>query len=540
MRPEHLHLNSSFSIYSSNRFLFFLASLITFVTGYAVVKESIPLLALLALIPAAAAGLYLLVNEPVWYWLLLLSAPLNDYLGVPLKFINLRLFILLSLIGYARFFWDLIQSDRGRSFNITRTYFWFFLLGLLIIFSKIMTIVTIEIFPPGMGRSFPLKYTIIASLLFALMVIFTVSIKTRSRLVLSFKVWIHLANVIALIAFLQILISNTTSLEYVWHRDISPIGRPYSVFREPDVLGSFSAAALMMLIPIWVSDLRGVFSRRYLWITFLIQSALILLAMVRASWIALLIALFLYVIAMAKTRHIEKIRNYFNVTVLTCLFGIMSLVILAPNAVAKIGDRIASLATPTEESASEYRMRELKQMVIHAWPFYGSRLDTSLLLFGHGDLSWSYWGPYLLGDAYDQDADKHASSSGVLVHPGFSMPLTIWHDNGVVGLLLNFIFYTSLIVFFYQSLKRTRNEIAQVFLMSTFFPIIVLLVCFIFSYDPISPFFFVQIGFFLSTLYHFYYKGDKEDVKIMKDRDLLLWIYEAPPLWRLESKTKRK
>jgi len=169
-----------------------------------------------------------------------------------------------------------------------------------------------------------------------------------------------------------------------------------------------------------------------------------------------------------------------------------------------IVERFASIAAPNEESGSEYRNRELKVMA--RTTILGDRYCDNAItfLFGHGDLSWSYWGPFLLGENYDRNVvDQMKKGGGAIVHPGYNIALSALFDNGLVGLTLYSVFWIVYIVSYFKSLKNIIDKDAQVILTATFLPVICILICFQFSFDPITPFFWTLTGLHLAARYHF-------------------------------------
>ena len=92
------------------------------------------------------------------------------------------------------------------------------------------------------------------------------------------------------------------------------------------------------------------------------------------------------------------------------------------------------------------------------------------------------------------------SEGKVLVHPGFSMFLSVIFDNGIVGGGMYTLFWILIIRAFLTTFQKSIRRENQVLLLSTFLPVICIFICFQFSYDPISPFWWVMIGIYLATL----------------------------------------
>ena len=134
-------------------------------------------------------------------------------------------------------------------------------------------------------------------------------------------------------------------------------------------------------------------------------------------------------------------------------------------------------------------------------------------LIGHGDFTWSYWGPELCGDAYNQDVK---TSTVVLVHPGYCMALTFLFDNGILGLGLIILFFVLMFVRYWRLIQTDISNKSKALLMATILPQIVILICFQFSYDPITPFMWIL------TAVHIAWAGecDKELAQIREEREL--------------------
>lgn len=182
------------------------------------------------------------------------------------------------------------------------------------------------------------------------------------------------------------------------------------------------------------------------------------------------------------------------------LVALTSLAILAPSATQKLFSRFASVASPQEESASKYRIQELDAMIEHILPTEMTTEHLPRLLLGYGDFSWSFWAPVLLANNYDQDADKNRGRSQVLIHPGFNMPLAILHDNGLIGFSLFASFMASLYFLYFRALSKGVGIENEPAITGILMAITCILICFNFSYDPITPFFWVLMGVYLSLI----------------------------------------
>lgn len=490
-----------------------------------------------ALVPVGVIGLcafvaFAFLHENFFYYSLLLSAPLNDLISIPVGPIRLRIYTICSLVALFNFLTIQGMGIAHPSRKILRAFFWFILIGIAFMASKVMTVVLMDFLPSPIAKGFALKHVLLALFLFLYAITLMGMLTNRIRLVQSLRYWIYLSNMIALYGLIQLVISNTTSWELVWHRDITPLGRPVSVFREPDVFGNFMGANLILLIPIAISRLRGIFSLPILYFSIGLHILLLLFSYVRAAWVAVALSCVFYMIALVITFQLKTLArvivSFITIILLTTSFAVIAF----PDHTEKLIERVSSLSDPTKESGSAYRINQLYAMVKHAWPVYGDRIDMSVMLFGNGEFTWSFWAPILIGAKdYDQELQNHVAEHGVLVHPGFFMPLTIWHDNGLVGVFFALLLFGSLFVIYFTALSRTHNQITQVLLNSTFLPFFVTTVCFCFSYDPISPFYWAYIALFLSCFYLFFLQLDKRSVMVFKEGDLVLWIHQPPKVF---------
>jgi hypothetical protein len=456
------------------------------------------------LLPALAAGGLGLLARPEWLvWLTVLPSTANDHLGLNIGGLNLRMYNVLALAGLGWLSLNIAARLRVHARYIAARHFILFLPLLLFAGSKMMSVVTMSEFPLGMTQIFSAKYVVFSVLLLLTAYVTLFMIDSRRLLEQLLRGWIHMANIVWLIAILQLLLSNILHFHLVHHREVIWFGRPYSVFREPDVLGSFVGATVLMVLPmlVWRSRLLP---RRYLWATLAVHGMLLLILFVRAAWIGTLVGLVLWSVSALRLHRLKPVVSYFNRSMVAVLVTAALLPIFMPDFVQTLAGRFASLGDPTKESASEYRIRDLSTMVTQTLP---DRLDPQAVerfLFGHGDFSWSYWAPYLLGENYDRSAvELMQAGHGVLVHPGFCMTLSIFFDNGAAGLTFFLIFYAMFFRRYFGALEQLQGGDAedQVLVVSTFLPIVCVLVCFQFSYDPISPFLWVLIGLHCSAVY---------------------------------------
>ncbi len=450
-----------------------------------------------------SAGLWILAHPGWIVWLTVIPSTANDHLGLNAGGINLRLYNVLAVAGLGWLGLNMLIKSRVRALSIARRFFPLFLPLIAFIGAKVMSVVMMSEFPMGMTPVFSAKYVVFAMLLLATGYVTVFMIERRRTLENLIKGWVHMSNAVWLIAIIQLLFSNLFHFHWVHHREVIWFGRPYSVFREPDVLGSFMGATVLMVLPmlVWRSRLLP---RGYLWLTLGLHSLLLLILFVRAAWIGTLVGLVLWAVSAARAANFKPVMNYLNRSLVVMLVLIAMLPIIAPGFTRTLTERFASLGSPTEESAGEYRMRELDAMVSQTLP---DRMDATAIerfLFGHGDFSWTYWAPYLLGERYDRAAvELMQAGHSVLIHPGFCMTLSIFFDNGVAGLFFFLLFMALLFRNYFQTLDRLHDSPQEdlVLVVSTFLPVVCVLTCFQFSYDPISPFLWALIGLHLSSTY---------------------------------------
>jgi hypothetical protein len=432
-------------------------------------------------------------------WMLILTAPFNDHLGLRAGGINLRPYGLLA--GMGMLYLLLLTLGRRRQIlgDRARRLLPLFLPLAALILSKLTTVVLLHDLPAGMGKLFPAKYAVFAGMLFATAFVTATFLDREERLLAVLRWWTHLANLILVIALVQILLSNAFGFHFVHHRDVIWFGRPYSVFREPDVLGSFFGATVLMVLPLLVYR-RHLLSKQYLQGTLAAHSAMLLILFVRAAWVAVVAGLLIWIISAARTGRLQPLLRLLHRGLLAAVIGLLVLPILAPSFAAKLTGRLASLTQPKEEGASEYRMRELEAMVGKTLPRDASPASLRTFLFGHGDFAWSYWAPRLLGENYDRAAVERMEKGGeILIHAGFCMALTLFFDNGAVGWLLMLLFLLLLFRRFSEAIRRAADREETALLYCTFLPVACILICFQFSFDPITPFWWVMIGIFLAA-----------------------------------------
>ena len=242
-----------------------------------------------------------------------------------------------------------------------------------------------------------------------------------------------------------------------------------------------------MLCPLLILKVH-VLSRRYMILTLMSNGFMLVLLFVRAAWLGAMVTLALGAISFMYCRCTQKAEGYLNKVLIGIVTGVIVLPILFPAYTTTLSSRFTSIAKPGKESASAYRIMELDFMYKKSLPKMGDTSSYQTFFFGHGDFTWSYWGPELCGDAYNQDAK---TSDAVLIHPGYCMVLTYFFDNGFLGILFIGIFFIGMGVRYITLLQSKISERRKALLMATFLPQIVILICFQFSYDPITPFMWI-------------------------------------------------
>ena len=81
------------------------------------------------------------------------------------------------------------------------------------------------------------------------------------------------------------------------------------------------------------------------------------------------------------------------------------------------------------------------------------------------------------------------------------MALTFLFDNGVLGLGLISVFFLLMAWRYLHLLKADLSREYKALLMATFLPQCVILICFQFSYDPITPFMWILTAVHIAWAY---------------------------------------
>ncbi|MCH2174254.1 MAG: hypothetical protein MK193_00830 [Lentisphaeria bacterium] len=482
------------------RLMIILSIIGSFLCAYIAVSKNIILVGIIILPIIIMAIIYLIRNPKVIIWTLIISSPFNDYLGFKIGIINVRTYTTLVLIGILCF---LIQTIRSRDSKIIRRaenqlkIMW--PLGSLII-CKLFTLYIISDWPLGMNRMFVFKYIVLSTFLYLSCFVLSIFIDKKITIEKIILIWLHISNIVTIFGFIQIILSNTLGFNYVHHREVIFFGRPYSIFREPDVLGSFAAAAIVMVLPLIIYNSK-IINKKYLFFTLLIQVMMVLGIFVRAAWIAVFVCILGWLIVAIPKKVSKPLLKYINITIIIGIIMAAFLPIASPKFANKLFARFATFTKPQNESASKYRIQEFDVIVKKISPDFSKTDEIQTFFFGHGDFSWTYWAPTILGESYDRTVVELMKSEGkVLVHPGFSMFLSVIFDNGIVGGGMYTLFWILIIRAFLTTFQKSIRRENQVLLLSTFLPVICIFICFQFSYDPISPFWWVMIGIYLATL----------------------------------------
>ena len=90
---------------------FLVLVIISFLIAQAsVTRDKFMLLPVMALI-GAAGGIFLLRNRKIFYWIIVISSPMNDHLAIPLGGANLRPYNLLGMLGVAWFLLVIMRDE---------------------------------------------------------------------------------------------------------------------------------------------------------------------------------------------------------------------------------------------------------------------------------------------------------------------------------------------------------------------------------------------------------------------------------------------
>lgn len=459
----------------------------------------------MAVLPIGAlfgiAGALVLLDRPALiFWLMALTSLFNDQLGLPVGGMNVRPYVGLSLLGLGALALMTATRDghywQARALRIIPLVIP--LIGLVL--AKLVSWYLITEQPMGMPKSFPLKHLIFATLLVCTAFVVAVYLPGRRNLEKMVVIWIWLSSIAGVVGFIQLVASNTIGMHWVHQREVIFYGRPFSWFREPDVFGSVMGATTVMLLPLLVLRSR-IMERKWLLVHLSINGTMLLLLFVRAAWLGSVVACAFFTLCLFRSKRFELTFPYMKAMAGGLIALILILPIAAPSFIEDISERFASMANPEEEGASAYRMQDLGAMMAEISP--AGPADTRLvkLLFGHGDMTWSYWAPFKLGGLYDTNALNALRNHGiVMVHPGFCMVISYLFDNGLAGMLCALTFYIMLFGRVFVLIHRHVSDDDASLLLATALPVLLLLVCFQFSYDPISPFYWVLIGLALAAI----------------------------------------
>ena len=455
------------------------------------------LIVLPLLIAVLAAGIFLLRNPILFFWGIVFTAPVTDHIVLNLGAFNVRPY---SLLALGALVWGLLNFlSKGKKNEVIQQAIggWRFFapLGLLVII-KVMGAIFVPTNDLWVPTKFPLKFSILASLTYLSCFVVYCFCLTEDRVLKVIRFWLHLSNAIVILAVIQLILSNVAGFHYVHHRHVIWFGRPYSVFREPDVLGSFVAATATIIIPMIIFKI-DVVKRRYLLFTLGMNTVMMLVLFVRAAWLGFIVTVGLALISFAYSKTSKKALVYINKAMLIMLLSAIVVPLLFPSFTGMMLGRFTSIASPGKEEASAYRAMELNAMVAECFP--NEKKDSiQRFLIGHGDFTWSYWAPKLCGDAYNQDAK---TSKEILIHPGYCMMLTFLFDNGIIGACLIAAFFLFMLLRYLKLLQSKLSERDKAILMLTLLPQCVILVCFQFSYDPITPFMWILVSIHIAWAY---------------------------------------
>lgn len=446
-------------------------------------------------------GVLILLSKPQSiFWGMLGTVMFNDHLALPLGGMNVRPYVGLACLGIGALAVLVPTGGYDALLSRAQRLAWMFIPLAALGLSKVASWYLVQEQPMGMPRSFPMKHMVFASLLYASAFVTALYIPGRRGLERGVCLWIWLSSIACVIGLIQIVASNALGMHWVHQRSVIFYGRPFSWFREPDVFGSVAGATTLLIVP-FVLLKSQIMERRWLWAHLGINGLLLLLLFVRAAWLGSIVAGGLVAFGLLRLRKLDVLGPWIKAGVAGLLLLCLLMPILAPSFAHDISERVGSLAKPSEEGASKYRMQDLGAMMDEIKPKGPPDKAAIKLLFGRGDMSWSYWAPYLIGDLYDTNALRLLRNFGyVKPHPGFCMAVTYTFDNGVVGIALITLFFAILIgrVLVLVHLKCPHEDAAL--LLGPTAGVVVLLVCFQFSYDPITPFFWILIGLAVATV----------------------------------------
>ena len=480
---------------SSRRVAIVCSALAAAVVAAAAVTLHPVALAAAAALAGCAGALFIFRHPAILLWSLILTAPLTDYLGLYIGKTIVRPYEPLALLGVFWIVWQFLSRSQSVLRGTVVYYRGTLLILALYFMSKLLTVYALTVLPPNMTKYFVLRFIVLAALQMAAAFVCAGFISSLEQLKKILRVWVHVANAICLLALVQVVVSNVTPYNFVWDKDLSPLGRPYSVFREPDVLGCFYVSFLMLIFPLLVSKATFI-NRTYLWLSFAFNTLFFLLVVVRAAWIAGVICLMLYAILTAMTGRLKALMPYVNGAFALLMFAVLGLAMAAPKAIEKLSERLSTVAHPDSDSATAYRLMELKaqsEMAFHPQPANGGQMAVAL---GYGDFSWTHWRRVTC------DPDNFRNVPKDLATDGFCMGLSVQFNNGLAGLALCGAFYLALTLNFLRVLKRAKDAQQQALLSGSYLSVLAMLICFQFSNDPLFLCLWIVLGFHLAAVYH--------------------------------------
>jgi len=229
-------------------------------------------------------------------------------------------------------------------------------------------------------------------------------------------------------------------------------GRAFSTFGNPDMLGVFLLAPMVLALGLALSEpdvrLRGVF-----WVAFALSAATLVLTYTRAAWLAALAALVALAVAAWRFRpRLSRVDMGFLALVVAGLSLVVVRSATAETGVTNVVERFLSLFDVGSGSiASRLDIWRGALNLISDRPVAGFGPDTLFLV-------WSRYAP----------AETLRVLEGGLVDSAHSLPLQVGAGIGIVGLLLYGVLVVGALVRGVVSVARAPRDSEGVLLSAAF------------------------------------------------------------------------
>lgn len=347
---------------------------------------------------------------------------------------------------------------------------------------------------PGMINSVSMRDSafVLVFTLFMVIISLTVraSIASQSRWKENSLLWVlgacNLINAFGLLQVITWALGAPISVQF--HPELHPLYRVYSVFTEPNPYGNFLAAQCSILLVLWLTP---AFKRWHKWIlpSLLTGLFLLILNQSRGPWLGFAgaAAVYLFFHFLLRLRLPVKFVYSAVLGILVVVVVVVGMLAAAPTQLTSLVERLEDTINPLSEGAASARFQDIQMAseAISRNPVIGSGIGT--------------WGAYSVRSFCNWSTEDCIGQFGEAVRNAPRNIIIGWlYEKGIIGLISG-ISTVILAIWMLVKILKHQDESIKASGWAYFCSWLALFIVFQFTFSEISPFHWINLGFFLAV-----------------------------------------